>query len=97
MDFSDPEENLDQESAPTFQPYAGDCLFKLKTDPSEKDIYLWRVVITDKKLKKVWPGSPSEKCLHKDLYWAIDFNKKLITLCNECDSFAYGHKVEEND
>lgn len=97
MDFSDPEENLDQESYPTFQPYVGDCLFKLKTD-SPEDIYLWRVVITNKNIKKVWPKThDNSDCRHEDLYWAIDFNKKLITLCNQCDSFAYGHKVKEND
>lgn len=97
MDFSNPEDDLEQEKNPVFKPYVGDCLMKLKTGPPENPVYLWRVILTDRNVKKVWPESPSEDCLHKDLYWAIDFNKKLITLCNECDSFAYGHKVEEND
>jgi hypothetical protein len=70
---------------------------KLKTTSSDKTVYIWRVVLTDKNIKKVWPKKIEGNCKHKNLYWAIDFNKKLITLCNECDSFAYGHKVEENE
>lgn len=54
-------------------------------------------VLTDKKTKKVWPIDDNSKCKHQDLYWAIDFNKKIITVCNDCDSFAYGHKVMENE
>jgi len=97
MDSFDSEEDLEQEKIPLFQPYVGDHLMRLKTDPQDDDIYIWRVIVTDNKIKKVWPGEESQDCPHKKLYWAIDFNKKFITLCNECDSFAYGHKLAEND
>jgi hypothetical protein len=97
MDFLDPEENLEQEQSPIFQPCVGDGLMKLKTNSPDNPIYIWRVILTGKDIKKVWPGKIQGDCKHNDLYWAIDFNKKLITLCNECDDFAYGHKVEENE
>jgi hypothetical protein len=100
VDFSNPEDDSEQEKNPIFKPYVGDCLMKLKTGPPENPVYLWRVILTDRNVKKVWPEDNHDydnNCEHKDLYWAIDFNKKLITLCNECDKFAYGHKVAKND
>lgn len=97
MDFSNPEDNLEEEKLPVFKPYAGDCLMKLKTESPDDPIYLWRVVLTDKNVKKIWPEEHDGSCEHKDLYWAIDFNRKFITLCNDCESFAYGHKVMENE
>jgi hypothetical protein len=93
MDSVNPEENV--EDSLSFRPHIGDGLVKIRRSP--EPIYLWRFIITDKNVKKVWPEEPKEECNHSDVYWAIDFNKKLISICNECEGFAYGHKVEEDE
>jgi len=93
MDSLNPEEFNNRISL--FEPNRGDHLMKLKNSPPDNDIYIWRVVFTDKKIRKVWPGESSAECDHSDLYWAIDFNKRFITLCNECQEYAFGHEVEK--
>jgi len=95
MEFNSQGEDLFNEEYPEFEPSRGDMLVKLKTSSAE-DVYLWRMVITPLDIQKEWPEEDDSDCPHTDLYWAIDFNKKFITLCADCQNFAYGHKVKEN-
>lgn len=96
MEPNSQDEGVFNDEHPVFEPSRGDMLVKLKT-PTPNDIYLWRMIVTPLNIKKEWPGKEKIDCEHNDLYWAIDFNKRLITLCADCQNFAYGHKVKENE
>ena len=99
MDFSssDDLENEKWKSPASFEPNRGDSLLKLKVSTYSKDVFVWRMIITAKDVKKIWPiEDDTYDCPHEDLYWAIDFDKRLITLCNQCQNFAFGQKTEES-
>ncbi len=97
MDYVDPDIDDENESY-SFQPLLGDYLMRLKADSDKKSIFVWRIVLTDKNIKKIWPREDDGiDCQHKDLYWAIDFEKRFVTLCNDCQNFAFGHKVAEDE
>jgi hypothetical protein len=99
VDYVDPEHTTDDENINfLFKPHLGDFLMKVKEKSSDKTIFVWRVILTDQKIKKMWPvENDNIDCDHKDLYWAIDFEKRFITLCNDCQNFAFGHKVIEDE
>jgi hypothetical protein len=95
MDYNDPEKDIENQSSNTFEPLLGDHLLKIKTN-SPDDVYLWRIIVTDKKIIKQWPiENDNIDCKHEDLYWGLDFKKRFITLCNDCERFAFGHKVRK--
>lgn len=80
----------------SFSPIKGDVLLELKGQNSEKygKTFIWRMIATDVKLKKVWPKESTSKCSHIDVIWAIDSKLRLISLCEECGEFAFGQKME---
>jgi hypothetical protein len=82
-----------------FSPTSGDVLLELKKNypdnlnPKER-VFIWRMIVTDRKIKKVWPEKNTSECSHKDVLWAIDAKRRLITLCEECGDFAFGQECE---
>jgi len=80
----------------SFTPVKGDVLLELKGQNAEKygKTFIWRMIATDAKLKKVWPKEELSKCPHTDIIWAIDSKIRLISLCEECGEFAFGQKTE---
>jgi len=83
--------------AKKFSPSKGDVLLELKGQKAEKTgkTFIWRMIATDSRLKKIWPNEELAKCPHEDILWAIDSKNRLISLCEECGEFAFGHKLEE--
>lgn len=79
-----------------FSPVKGDVLLELKGQNAEKygRTFIWRMIATDAKLKKVWPKEIESDCSHSDVIWAIDSKMRLISLCEECGEFAFGQKME---
>lgn len=97
MDFNEKDIDDEQEKRfDFFEPNRGDFLLKLKTNHSKQEVYVWRMIITGTDVRKIWPGDDDIECEHKNLFWGIDFDRRFITLCNDCENFAFGHKVDEN-
>lgn len=91
-DHEDQEHGLEK-----FFPIKGDVLLELKgqkTDHHGKT-FVWRMIATDHKIKKIWPEENTSDCSHEDILWAIDSNIRLISLCEECGEFAFGQKMEK--
>lgn len=80
-----------------FSPVQGDVLLKLqnKTDQSKKN-FVWRMVVTDHKIKKIWPKEDDSNCAHENILWAIDSKVRLISLCEDCGDYCFGQKVEDS-
>lgn len=90
------DENEQQYPKNDFSPDMGDHLLRLKNaNGPEENIFVWRMIITSKEIKKIWPTENHDDCDHENLFWAIDFKKRLVTLCNDCESYAFGQKVEK--
>jgi hypothetical protein len=79
-----------------FTPSNGDVLLELKTQTAKRygKTYIWRMIVTDKDIKKIWPEDIDSECPHEEVLWAIDAKVRPITLCEECGEFAFGHKEE---
>jgi len=99
MDFSSQNDDVDERKENVkfgFDPSRGDFLLELKEHGGPESIFVWRMIITPKNIKKIWPiENHDDHCDHENLFWAIDFKKRLITLCNDCESYALGQKVEK--
>jgi hypothetical protein len=81
-----------------FYPEQGDVMLELKGNANSKRYgrtFIWRIVATSDKIKKVWPNEEKNSCPHDDVLWAIDSKVRLISLCEECGEFAFGQKTEE--
>jgi hypothetical protein len=99
MGFSSSDKDNYEQEYPKddFNPAMGDHLLRLKdSNGPEENIFVWRMIVTSKDVKKIWPTKyHDDNCDHENLFWAIDFKKRLITLCNDCESYAFGQKVEK--
>ena len=93
-----PKDNHDEEEhGVDFIPVKGDVLLELKGQKIEQygKTFVWRMIATDCKVKKIWPEENGSGCPHTDVIWAIDSKVRLISLCEECGEFAFGQKMEE--
>lgn len=80
-----------------FAPVKGDVLLELKGEKAKQygKTFIWRMIATDSRLKKIWPEENNSQCSHTDVLWAIDSKVRLISLCEECGEFAFGQKMEK--
>lgn len=79
-----------------FTPVKGDVLLKLQDKNNQsRNNFAWRMIVTDHKIKKVWPKEDDSNCSHENVLWAIDSKVRLISLCEDCGEFCFGQKTED--
>lgn len=95
--MSKKDHDQEQHGVKDFLPVKGDVLLELKGQKIKEHgkTFIWRMIATDSRLKKIWPEESESDCPHSDVLWAIDSKVRLISLCEECGEFAFGQETEK--